>query len=235
MPAERRRRIRDTRLDQGEDGHLIPDAQGGKRGGQVRSAPPSSTGAPGSSIPGGPGGAGLDYAATKRAKLPERVRRAYDLVGFDPRGVGRSAPVGCGATGGFFRSPAPAPAPAPPNAPWPTGAGAALPQLSTEATAHAMDDLRVALGEERLGFLGVFASRGNTHVDDTVVAYPVDGKVPGVDARCTGGGCGQLEHVRREDLRIAPDPSQLLRRHNRSTEQPITKARHRQPNLTKPS
>ncbi|WP_308307618.1 alpha/beta fold hydrolase [Streptomyces sp. ISL-10] len=43
--------------------------------------------------PGGPGGSGLSYAVTKRAKLPESVRRAYDVIGFDPRGTGQSAPA----------------------------------------------------------------------------------------------------------------------------------------------
>lgn len=118
--------------------------------------------------PGGPGGAGLAYAVVKRAKLPERVRRAYDVVGFDPRGVGRSAPVGCGGAGGLFRSPAPDPVARTRPAErtladglrrladdCATGAGAALPHLSTEATARDMDDLRAALGEPRIGFLGV--------------------------------------------------------------------------------
>ncbi|MEV7954655.1 hypothetical protein ACFVZR_15185 [Streptomyces sp. NPDC058316] len=30
--------------------------------------------------------------------LPEKVKRQYDLIGFDPRGAGQSAPVGCGLT-----------------------------------------------------------------------------------------------------------------------------------------
>ena len=41
--------------------------------------------------PGGPGGSGVDYAAGfDRAGLEE-----YDIVGWDPRGVGRSTPVKC--------------------------------------------------------------------------------------------------------------------------------------------
>ncbi|MHA5054414.1 hypothetical protein [Streptomyces sp. SD15] len=61
--------------------------------------------------PGGPGGSGLPYAVTKRAKLPESVRRAYDIIGFDPRGVGQSAPADCGAMGGLFGSPGADPVP----------------------------------------------------------------------------------------------------------------------------
>ncbi|MEU2435578.1 alpha/beta hydrolase [Streptomyces rubradiris] len=118
--------------------------------------------------PGGPGGPGLSYAVTKRAKLPESVRRAYDVIGFDPRGTGRSAPADCGAMGGLFDSPAPDPVPVGRAAEagylgslrrmaddCAAGAGDALPHLSTAETARDMDALRSALGEQRIGFLGV--------------------------------------------------------------------------------
>ncbi|MFI9759742.1 alpha/beta hydrolase [Streptomyces sp. NPDC051963] len=118
--------------------------------------------------PGGPGGSGLPYAVTKRAKLPESVRRSYDVIGFDPRGVGRSSPVGCGDMGGLFDSPGADPVPASPTAEraylaslrdmahdCATGAGDVLPYLSTERTAYDMDAVRAALGEPRTSFLGV--------------------------------------------------------------------------------
>jgi pimeloyl-ACP methyl ester carboxylesterase len=47
-------------------------------------------------IPGGPGGAGLARPTTHGLRLPQEVRDRYDLVSFDPRGVGRSTPVNCG-------------------------------------------------------------------------------------------------------------------------------------------
>nr|WP_248505565.1 alpha/beta hydrolase [Streptomyces sp. D2-8] len=118
--------------------------------------------------PGGPGGSGLPYAVTKRARLPESVRRAYDVIGFDPRGVGQSTPVTCGPMGGLFDSPG--------NDPVPEGtsaeraylrslramaddcaahAGRLLPYLSTEQTASDMDAIRAALGAPRTNFLGV--------------------------------------------------------------------------------
>ncbi|CAM5370069.1 alpha/beta hydrolase [Streptomyces purpurascens] len=118
--------------------------------------------------PGGPGGSGLPYAVTKRAKLPESVRRAYDVVGFDPRGVGQSTPVSCGPMGGLFDSPGgdPVPAGAPAERAYlaslraladdcATHAGRLLPHLSTEQTAYDMDAIRGALGEPRTSFLGV--------------------------------------------------------------------------------
>ncbi|MEP7191628.1 MAG: alpha/beta hydrolase [Actinomycetota bacterium] len=43
--------------------------------------------------PGGPGGSGVFYAAG--AQFTDPVLQAYDVVGFDPRGVGTSAPVKC--------------------------------------------------------------------------------------------------------------------------------------------
>ncbi|MFD8232346.1 alpha/beta hydrolase [Streptomyces sp. NPDC059696] len=118
--------------------------------------------------PGGPGGSGLPYAVTKRAKLPERVRRAYDVIGFDPRGVGQSTPVHCGSMGGLFDSPGADPIPVGPVAErsylaslrnmaddCAAAAGDVLPYLSTEQTAYDMDAIRAALGESRTSFLGV--------------------------------------------------------------------------------
>src|SRR6266516_5003971 len=48
--------------------------------------------------PGGPGGPGLDMPIWFGQLLPQSVLDRYDLVGFDPRGVSRSAPVSCGLT-----------------------------------------------------------------------------------------------------------------------------------------
>ncbi|MFG2290940.1 alpha/beta hydrolase [Streptomyces sp. NPDC048595] len=118
--------------------------------------------------PGGPGGPGVPYAVTKRAKLPESVRRSYDVIGFDPRGTGRSAPADCGPMGGLFTAPGPDPLPVGRPAEQAyrdalgrladdcaAGTGDALAHLSTTETARDMDALRAALGEPRIGFLGV--------------------------------------------------------------------------------
>lgn len=43
--------------------------------------------------PGGPGESGLEAAASIVETLPAGVRQRFDLVGFDPRGVGQSAPA----------------------------------------------------------------------------------------------------------------------------------------------
>jgi pimeloyl-ACP methyl ester carboxylesterase len=44
--------------------------------------------------PGGPGGSGIAFAHDS-AKLMANLNARFDLVGFDPRGVGQSAPVRC--------------------------------------------------------------------------------------------------------------------------------------------
>jgi len=46
--------------------------------------------------PGGPGGSGYDFVRDAGStNISEKVRANYDIVGFDPRGVKRSAPVTC--------------------------------------------------------------------------------------------------------------------------------------------
>ena len=45
--------------------------------------------------PGGPGGSGLKYLDFFLPELSPEMRAAYDVVGFDPRGVGSSDPVTC--------------------------------------------------------------------------------------------------------------------------------------------
>jgi len=45
--------------------------------------------------PGGPGASGVEYAYQAEYILSPQVLALYDIVGFDPRGVGRSAPIRC--------------------------------------------------------------------------------------------------------------------------------------------
>ncbi|WP_214415496.1 alpha/beta fold hydrolase [Sphaerisporangium fuscum] len=48
--------------------------------------------------PGGPGGSGVEFAYGAPGFFTEEIQRRFDLVGFDPRGVGRSHPVICSAS-----------------------------------------------------------------------------------------------------------------------------------------
>jgi pimeloyl-ACP methyl ester carboxylesterase len=43
--------------------------------------------------PGGPGGSGIQYALQARSQVSPAVRARFDVVGFDPRGVGASVPA----------------------------------------------------------------------------------------------------------------------------------------------
>ena len=45
--------------------------------------------------PGGPGGSGLEFAAAASFVLGSPLLRKFDVIGWDPRGVGESTPVKC--------------------------------------------------------------------------------------------------------------------------------------------
>ena len=45
--------------------------------------------------PGGPGVSGIRELEAQATALPEELRAGYDIVGFDPRGVGQSTPITC--------------------------------------------------------------------------------------------------------------------------------------------
>ena len=117
--------------------------------------------------PGGPGGSGADAALGLALSMPEDVLRRFDLVGFDPRGVGLSTPVECIPAELKDRQFAAEPRPT-------TQAqmdevlaltdeaaeacaeeyGDALGAFNTVDTARDMDLLRQALGDEQLTYLG---------------------------------------------------------------------------------
>ena len=45
--------------------------------------------------PGGPGATGLDFTGYVARNVAPKVNQAFDIVGFDPRGIGASAPITC--------------------------------------------------------------------------------------------------------------------------------------------
>ncbi|CAM5467251.1 Tripeptidyl aminopeptidase OS=Streptomyces fumanus OX=67302 GN=tap PE=3 SV=1 [Streptomyces fumanus] len=63
--------------------------------------------------PGGPGGWGLRFPTrvTNKNAVWAKAAQAYDFVGFDPRGVGRSAPISCVDPQEFVKAPKPDPVP----------------------------------------------------------------------------------------------------------------------------
>ncbi len=113
--------------------------------------------------PGGPGGAGLDMPLFMAPDLPAAVKRQYDLVGFDPRGVGRSAPLGCGLKESERQWPRPyKPATFAADVSWARSVarkcraanGDTLRHMTTRNTARDLDVVRAALGEKKISYLG---------------------------------------------------------------------------------
>lgn len=116
------------------------------------------------SNPGGPGGRGLYMPLGMRERLPESARQKYDLIGFDPRGVGESSPVSCDL------EPEEEEKPLRPykeetfdkDVAWARGvankceekAGDTLPHITTRNTARDMDLIRAILGEKKISYVG---------------------------------------------------------------------------------
>lgn len=119
--------------------------------------------------PGGPGGPGLKLPAVLAAiGLPKSVLDTYDLIGFDPRGVGHSTPVTCDLAPEQQMSNVPPyarnAADVAARAEYVKGiarqCGASrtasmLPYVTTANTARDMDRIRAALGEPRVSYYGV--------------------------------------------------------------------------------
>ncbi|NPD04817.1 alpha/beta fold hydrolase [Nocardioides sp. zg-1308] len=117
--------------------------------------------------PGGPGAPGTSYAAAAGQVFREPLLQAFDLVGFDPRGVGRSAPVDCLSDDELDVYLAGDPTPDTPQeqADYRTsvltfgdkcaqGSGPVVAHVTTTEAARDMDVLRSALGEETLTYFG---------------------------------------------------------------------------------
>ena len=156
--------------------------------------------------PGGPGGSGVDYAMTAAMVVSGPVREAYDVVGFDPRGVARSAPITCLTDEEMdtYLSSDPSPDDAAEEAAgaelaqdFAEACGEAAPDLvrhvSTPEAARDIDVLRAALGDETLTYLG--ASYG-TFLGATYAALFPDrvGRLVlegAVDPQLTGREMGQ--------------------------------------------
>ncbi|KAB2340634.1 alpha/beta hydrolase [Actinomadura rudentiformis] len=115
------------------------------------------------SNPGGPGGPGLSYTAQLRPAMKDAAD-GYDLIGFDPRFVGRSTPIYCGLSlqGKPTHSRREAFEASVQNARetarlcYEHGDNAALlPHASSRNVARDMDLIRAVLGERKLSFYGV--------------------------------------------------------------------------------
>ncbi|MGY1590983.1 alpha/beta hydrolase [Geodermatophilus sp. SYSU D00708] len=117
---------------------------------------------------GGPGGASVDVLQARGAGLFPALNARFDLVGFDPRGVGQSTPaIDCHAdqeTQGIYSVPVPTPLDVDADAlvakaqgyvdACLANNGEILEHVSTANVARDMDALRAAVGDEQLTYLG---------------------------------------------------------------------------------
>jgi pimeloyl-ACP methyl ester carboxylesterase len=114
--------------------------------------------------PGGPGGSGLPLAAEVAQGLSPDVAAKYDIVGFDPRGVGSSVPA-LSCDPGFFNGPRPNYIPASRAAEqvlinraksYAADCGKRfgwlLPHMTTQDTARDMDAIRAAFGVSKINY-----------------------------------------------------------------------------------
>ncbi|MGW2714069.1 alpha/beta hydrolase [Streptomyces sp. NPDC001356] len=157
--------------------------------------------------PGGPGASGMYFPLIGTIPAWQRVAAAYDLVGYAPRGVGRSAPLSCEDPKHFFK--APTAAPSHPSEAYKRQrvaqakayargcarrSGSGLRFYNSLNNARDLDVLRAALGEDRLTFMG--ASYGTYFGALYATMFP--------------------SHVRRMvlDSAVNPDPQKIWYRSN---------------------
>ncbi|MFF7971035.1 alpha/beta fold hydrolase [Streptomyces sp. NPDC007905] len=157
--------------------------------------------------PGGPGASGMPFPLIGTLPAWKRIAAAYDLVGYAPRGVDRSAPLSCVDPKHFFR--APTQSPTHPSEQYKRQriaeakayargcgrrSGSKLRFYNSLNNARDLDVLRAALGEDRLSFVG--ASYGTYFGAVYATLFP--------------------SHVRRMvlDSAVNPDPEKVWYRNN---------------------
>ncbi|NGY66260.1 alpha/beta hydrolase [Lentzea sp. NEAU-D13] len=118
--------------------------------------------------PGGPGGSGVDFAFRAGNRLSANLEGRFDIVGFDPRGIGRSDPLHCFASEAdldkFFEGVPGFPYQAAQERPYFDRYRSLGPEcqddqpitrhMSTADVARDMDLLRRAVGDRKISYLG---------------------------------------------------------------------------------
>lgn len=160
--------------------------------------------------PGGPGASGYDLIAQSASyAVSAPVSDVYDVIGFDPRGVGRSTAVTCldGTAMDSFLYDIPA-APRGSDA-WTDelternrgfvaaceqNSGGILPFITTDNAARDLDLLRAVLGDAKLNYLGysygtflgaTYAKLFPERVGRLVLDGAIDPSIPGIDVGTT--------------------------------------------------
>ncbi|MEV6162951.1 alpha/beta hydrolase [Streptomyces sp. NPDC052052] len=116
--------------------------------------------------PGGPGGSGLSMAGFVASSLPKAVAAQYDVIGFDPRGVGKSRPA-LDCVPKYFEPPRPASVPDAPGVEEANRNRARsfaeacgqkypdlLPYMDTVSAAKDLDVIREATGSGQINYFG---------------------------------------------------------------------------------
>jgi pimeloyl-ACP methyl ester carboxylesterase len=143
--------------------------------------------------PGGPGVSAIAYLRASWQRLGKVLHERFDLVAFDTRGTGGSAPLDCHESFERFMDQDPDPADA---AAWQAAVdasrafadecakkyGALLPFMGTADSAQDLEWVRAALGEERISYLGFSygTALGATYVTrypERVRALVLDGSI----------------------------------------------------------
>ena len=145
--------------------------------------------------PGGPGGRGVNTLHQLGTLMfPEETRARFDIVSFDPRGVGESGQIDCQPDFEAYYELDPSPDDDAEREAWLAGGrayaaacaangGELLPFVGTENVVSDMEQLRAALGEETISFLGISygTSLGARYADrypERVRAFALDSGLP---------------------------------------------------------
>ena len=160
--------------------------------------------------PGGPGASGYDLVADSALfAVGEELAAAYDVIGFDPRGVGRSTAVTCLDAKAMDAYLFDIPADPRGSAGWEAelterndefvqacidGSDGILPYITTDSAARDLDLLRAVLGDAQLNYLGysygtflgaTYAKLFPDKVGRLVLDGAIDPSIPGLDVGTT--------------------------------------------------
>ena len=152
---------------------------------------------------GGPGGSGISEAETRAKDLPKAIHKNFDIVLFDPRGIGRSGHMDCSDAYNAYNTPPAVTKDQEAEIVKSTqafiktcmremkaGDGAKLPYYATRQVAQDLDAFRASMGEDKLWLFGesygtqlaqTYAALHPERVAALVLDGPVDLQNPGFD------------------------------------------------------